>query len=54
VRTIRVSTVRREQLLDVTAHVQDVVRQTGVRDGICLVASPHTTCGELCVTVTGP
>ena len=28
-----------------TAQVRDAVRQAGVWDGICLVASPHTTCG---------
>jgi secondary thiamine-phosphate synthase enzyme len=45
VRTLRISTDQREQLLDVTAHVLEAVRASGVRDGICLVASPHTTCG---------
>ncbi len=43
-RTIRVSTGRREELVDVTATVRDVVRAGGVTEGICLVASPHTTC----------
>ena len=28
-----------------TAQVREAVRATGVAEGICLVASPHTTCG---------
>jgi secondary thiamine-phosphate synthase enzyme len=45
VKTLRVVTRRREELVDVTAQVQEAVRAAGVLDGICLVASPHTTCG---------
>ncbi|HYW26642.1 MAG TPA: secondary thiamine-phosphate synthase enzyme YjbQ [Terriglobales bacterium] len=44
-RTLRVTTSHREQLVDVTAQVRDAVRATGVEEGTCLVASPHTTCG---------
>ncbi len=29
---------------DITGEVQDVVRQSGIQDGICSVYSPHTTC----------
>jgi secondary thiamine-phosphate synthase enzyme len=29
---------------DITSEVQDAVRESGVRDGICCVYSPHTTC----------
>ncbi len=43
--TIAVTTSRREELVDVTAQVQAAVRAAGVGEGICLVASPHTTCG---------
>ena len=28
-----------------TTRVREVVRATGIADGVCLVASPHTTCG---------
>jgi secondary thiamine-phosphate synthase enzyme len=44
VTVVTVSTSRREELVDVTAQVADAVRVSGVREGICLVASPHTTC----------
>jgi secondary thiamine-phosphate synthase enzyme len=29
---------------DITAEVQEAVRESGIRDGICCVYSPHTTC----------
>ncbi len=29
---------------DITDEVQDIVRQSGIQDGICSVYSPHTTC----------
>ena len=44
-RTLRVSTNQREQLVDVTAQVRAAVHAAGAQEGICLVASPHTTCG---------
>jgi secondary thiamine-phosphate synthase enzyme len=37
--------------LDVTEEVEDVVRESGVRQGSVLVFSPHTTC---CVLVATP
>ena len=33
---------------DITAEVAEIVRESGVVDGICCVYSPHTTC---CVRV---
>ena len=44
-RTLEISTSQREQLVDVTAQVREAVQAAGEREGICLVASPHTTCG---------
>ena len=29
---------------DITEEVQDLVRQSGIQEGICSVYSPHTTC----------
>jgi len=45
VKTLRVGTRHREELVDVTEQVRDAVRAAGINEGICLVASPHTTCG---------
>ena len=32
------------QVRDITDEVQDAVTQSGIREGICCVYSPHTTC----------
>jgi len=32
-------------MVDVTDRVRDAVRASGVVNGVCLVYSPHTTCG---------
>lgn len=41
---LRVPTQRREQLIDITDQVQAAVSAGGVRDGLCHVCVPHTTC----------
>ena len=40
---LSVQTHRHRELVDVTQRVQDVVAAQGLREGICLVYSPHTT-----------
>ncbi len=35
----------RNNWTDVTDRVRDAVRESGVRDGLCLVYCPHTTAG---------
>ena len=42
--SISVATGRREELIDVSDAVVDEVEASAVRDGTCLVFSPHTTC----------
>lgn len=41
---IQVRTTEREQLVDITRHVRDAVRASGVRDGVVQLWSVHTTC----------
>lgn len=33
------------ELVDVTAKVRQVVKESGVKEGLCIVYSPHTTAG---------
>ncbi len=40
-----VSTNQHMHLVDITSEVQELVRQTGVEDGICYLFNPHTTAG---------
>ncbi|TEU08104.1 MAG: YjbQ family protein, partial [Candidatus Aminicenantes bacterium] len=42
-RTIKVKTQAREELVDITARVREELVSSGVKDGICYVYVPHTT-----------
>lgn len=40
---VTVSTSKREELIDITSSVEDVVVRTGVLSGLCVLYCPHTT-----------
>jgi secondary thiamine-phosphate synthase enzyme len=40
-----VRTGQREDMVDVTRQVSEAVQAAGVDEGICMVYTPHTTCG---------
>lgn len=42
---IEVNTTSREELVDVTAKVLELVQASGLEDGICHLYVPHTTAG---------
>jgi len=42
---LEISTQRRTQLLDVTAAIAKLVKDAGVRSGVCHIYVPHTTAG---------
>ncbi|HEX9940269.1 MAG TPA: secondary thiamine-phosphate synthase enzyme YjbQ [Longimicrobium sp.] len=42
---VRLSTRRRAEMVDITRQVQDVVERSGVRSGIVVIQSLHTTAG---------
>jgi secondary thiamine-phosphate synthase enzyme len=42
-----VRTRRHTELRDVTQAIEEKVSSSGVRDGVCLIYSPHTTAGVL-------
>jgi secondary thiamine-phosphate synthase enzyme len=44
---IEVASQRRRQLVDVTSFVQEAVAASGIVDGLCHVAVPHTTAAVL-------
>lgn len=44
-KTLKVRTVRRTQLIDITRDIEQAVRESGVKQGWCLVYVPHTTAG---------
>jgi secondary thiamine-phosphate synthase enzyme len=42
---MRVKTSRKEEIIDITEDANKAVKQSGIRDGICLVHAMHTTAG---------
>jgi secondary thiamine-phosphate synthase enzyme len=40
---LRVKTNRRTQLVDVTREIEQVVAESGTKEGVCYVYVPHTT-----------
>jgi len=43
IQTFQVKTSRRTDLVDITRSVQEAVRKSGVKEGVCFVIVPHTT-----------
>ena len=44
-KTLSVRTSAHSEFVDITSLVNEVVRESVAKNGICLVFSPHTTCG---------
>ncbi|NNG67243.1 secondary thiamine-phosphate synthase enzyme YjbQ [Caldanaerobacter subterraneus] len=44
-KSIYINTPAREVMIDITREVQEEVKRSGVREGICTVFVPHTTAG---------
>jgi len=42
-----VSSSKKEEILDITSQVRELVKRSGIRDGICVVHAMHTTAGIL-------
>ncbi len=42
---IGIKTSRTDELVDITAQVLNVVNDSGVEDGVCVIYCPHTTAG---------
>ncbi len=42
---LSVRTPERVSLVDITGKVQNAIEQADIDEGICVVFSPHTTCG---------
>jgi len=43
--TFQVRTSNQTEFVDITRSVQEVVKKTGVAEGICIIFIPHTTAG---------
>ena len=40
---LKIRSSRRIEMIDITSQVRDVVKKSGVKDGICVMYVPHTT-----------
>jgi secondary thiamine-phosphate synthase enzyme len=41
--TFSVKTNSKEELIDITSHIQKAVGESKVKDGVCYIYTPHTT-----------
>ena len=44
-KVFNVRSVSRCEMIDVTSRIQDIIIESGVKDGICVAFVPHTTAG---------
>ena len=45
VHTLSVRTNRRTEMVDITGEIQELLRQSGVTEGVCHIFQAHTTAG---------
>lgn len=42
-----IQTRTRTELIDITDRVRTAVKDSGIKDGICVITTPHTTCSMI-------
>lgn len=42
-KTVKVGSSKRNEMVDITPHIQKAVSSSGMEDGVCFVYCPHTT-----------
>ena len=45
IKTLTVRTSSREEFVDITDEVEKVVKESGIKNGVCYLYVPHTTAG---------
>ena len=43
IHAFQVKTSKQTEFIDITPSIQEVVRKSGVKDGVCMIFIPHTT-----------
>lgn len=43
--TVEINTKSRIELVDITSKIEDMVRKSGIKSGVCYIFVPHTTAG---------
>ena len=44
-KTIKVQSNRREEMIEITSEVEKALRESEVKEGVCVLFTQHTTCG---------
>jgi secondary thiamine-phosphate synthase enzyme len=43
--TLKIQSKQREEMIEITAEVEKALRESEIKDGICVLFTQHTTCG---------
>ena len=46
-KSIEISTAKNQELIDITDRIKQILKDSGIKQGICIVYVPHTTAGVL-------
>ena len=44
-KTIKVQSNNREEMIEITSEVEDALRESNAKEGVCILFVQHTTCG---------
>jgi secondary thiamine-phosphate synthase enzyme len=44
-KTIKVQSSEREEMIEITSEVENLLRESGTKEGVCVLFTQHTTCG---------
>jgi len=44
-KTIKVQSNQREEMIEITSEIENALRESGAADGVCVLFTQHTTCG---------
>jgi len=44
---IEIKTTKKEEIIDITGQVKEIVKKSDIDEGICLVYVPHATCSVI-------
>lgn len=42
---INLKTTKRNELIDITNEVQEIIKESKIKSGVCVIYNPHTTAG---------
>jgi len=44
-KTLKVQSKQREEMIEITSEVEKLLRESGAKEGVCVLFTQHTTCG---------